>query len=181
MTPIKNFPQSPPPGLVDALAAAGIDYRNEGGVWLASDAHAAELIAATYNPEAHVKREKAALLAELRWQRETSGFMFQPEKADRPYRFKSTRDAMPPILALAVFALMGNAKPRRWKTDEVDEKGNAIFVTIEAQDIGPFAEAFGAHVEAAFIEEETKGAQVKDADWRDVEPITIEAAIADKA
>jgi len=181
MISIKNYPDRPPPGLNEAVEAAGITLRNHGGVWEASDPDAAALIAATFNPEAHIKAEKAAELAEARWRKETGGFMFQPKGADRPYRFKSTRDAIGPILALPVFALLGITTSRRWKTDEVDEKGNAIFVTIEAQDFAPFATAFGAHVEAAFAEEEAKGAQVKDADWRDVGAITIEAAIADKA
>jgi len=182
MKQVPNIPQRPPPGLIEAIEAEGIGIKNgDHDLWYATDEKRAAEIAETFDPTAHVKAEKAVELAEARWRKETGGFMFQPKGADRPYRFKSTRDAMGPILALPVFALIGITTSRRWKTDEVDEKGNAIFVTIEAVDFAPFATAFGAHVEAAFAEEEAKGAQVKSADWQDVAAIKIEAAIADKA
>ena len=180
MNPIKEFPQSLHPGLVEALHAAGIELWNDGGVWKSNEPEAAQLMAATFNPEGYVKAEKAKELAEARWLKETGGFWFQPGRADRAYRFKSTRDAVAPVLALPVFAMAGITKSRRWKTDEVDAAGHPIFVTIEAADFVPFATAFGAHVEAAFVEEEEKNAQAKAADWRDADAIKIEAAVAEK-
>ncbi len=46
MTPIKNFPHPVPPGLTVAIEANGIVLVNEGGVWKANDATAAEAVRA---------------------------------------------------------------------------------------------------------------------------------------
>lgn len=175
MTPIKNFPDPMPPGLNTAIEAHGILLRNHGGVWEASDAAAAEAVIAAYDPTPYAKTEKAAELADARWQRETGGFMFQPIGADRPYRFVSTREAMGPVMG-AVLALQAGVfpDPTQWKTAE------GVFVPITAADVLPLYKAFAAHVAAAFTEEATKQAQVKDAPWQDVGAITLEAAAADK-
>lgn len=174
MTPIKNFPNPMPPGLNTAIEAIGIILINEGGVWKASDAAAAEAVIASYDPAPYAKTEKAAELADARWQKETGGFMFQPSGADRPYRFVSTREAMGPVMG-AVLALQSGVfpDPTQWKTAE------GVFVTITAADVLPLYKAFAAHVAGAFAEEATKQAQVKDAAWQDVGAIAIEAAAAD--
>lgn len=175
MTPIKGFPDQPPPGLTDAIEAAGIILVNEGGTWKANDPVAAEKIAATYDPTNHVRAEKSAQLADERWQKETGGFMFQPSGADRPYLFVSTREAMGPVMG-AVLAVQSGVfpDPTMWKTAEP----GAVFVPITKADVVPLFKAFAAHVAGAFAEEAQKQDAVKSADWKDVGAIAIEAAPA---
>lgn len=177
MTPIKGYPQSPPPGLNEAVEAAGIVLVNESGVWKASDPVAAEKIAATYDPTDHVRAEKSAQLADERWQRETGGFMFQPSGADRPYLFKSTREAMGPVMG-AVLAVQSGVfpDPTMWKTAEP----GAVFVPLTAADVLPLFKAFAAHVAASFAEEAQKQDTVKSVPWQDAVAVAIEAAPADK-
>jgi hypothetical protein len=168
MKPIKNFPDPSPPGLTLAIEASGILLVNEVGVWKASDAAAAEVIIATYDPTSFAKAEKSSELANLRWQKETGGFIFQPSGVDRPYRFVSTREAMGPVMG-AVLALQAGVfpDPTQWKTAE------GIFVPITAADVLPLYKAFAAHVAGAFAEEATKQAQVVAAPWEDVGAISI--------
>jgi hypothetical protein len=187
MTPIKNYPNPPPPGLNGAVEAAGIPIRNEGGIYVVgttghtptetemAQANAAMAIAAAYDPTAHVKAEKAAELAEDRWRKETGGFMFRPVKADRPYRFISTREAMGPVMG-AVLALQSGVfpSPTLWKTAE------GVFVEITEADVVPLFKAFAAHVAAAFTEEATKRDAADKAPWEEVGDIKIEAVAAIK-
>lgn len=168
MTPIKNFPDPMPPGLNLAIEAAGIILVHMDAGWVASDAEAAEAVIASYDPTPYAKTEKAAELADARWQKETGGFMFQPSGADRPYRFVSTREAMGPVMG-AVLALQAGVfpDPTQWKTAE------GVFVTITAADVLPLYKAFAAHVAAAFAEEAVKQKQVEQAPWEDVGAISI--------
>jgi len=174
MNPIPGYPQPPPPGLTEAIEGAGLYLKNIGGVYHSNDPDAAAQIAASYDPERHVKAEKTAELADTRWQKETGGFMFQPSGADRPYRFVSTREAMGPVMG-AVIALQNGVfpDPTMWKTAE---KG-AVFVPITAADVIPLYKAFAAHVAGVFAEEATKQQQVKDAPWQDVGDISIDSVI----
>lgn len=175
MQPIPNFPDQPPPGLTSAVEAVGIVLVCERGTWMASDPVQAEAIAAAYDPTEHVKIEKRAELADLRWQKETGGFMFQPAGAPRAYRFVSTREAMGPVMG-AVLAVQVGAflDPTLWKTAEGE------FVPIAATDVVPLFKAFAAHVSASFAEEADKENQIKAATWEDAASITIEAAPAEK-
>lgn len=168
MTPIPSYPNPPPPGLNEAIEAAGIILINQGGVWKASNAAQAAAIAAAYDPTEYVKREKRAELADTRWQRETGGFMFQPIGAARAYRFVSTREAMGPVMG-AVLAVQTGVfpDPTMWKTAEGE------FVPITAADVVPLFQAFAAHVAAEFAQEAEKIEEVKAAKWEDVDAIRI--------
>jgi len=171
MKPVLNIPQRPPPGLVEAIEAAGIIIVNgDHDLWYASDEKRAAEITDTFDPTAHVRAQKAEELAEARWRKETGGFMFQPVKADRPYRFVSTREAMGPVMG-AVLALQSGVfpSPTLWKTAE------GVFVEITEADVVPLFKAFAAHVAAAFTEEATKLDAADKAPWQDVGAITIDA------
>jgi hypothetical protein len=176
MKHVPNIPQRPPPGLIEAIEAEGIGIKNgDHDLWYATDEKRAAEIAETFDPTAHVKAEKAAELAEARWRKETGGFMFQPVKADRPYRFISTREAMGPVMG-AVLALQSGVfpSPTLWKTAE------GIFVEITEADVVPLFKAFAAHVAAAFTEEATKRDAADKAPWEEVGDIKIEAVAAIK-
>jgi hypothetical protein len=175
MKQIPNYPNPPPPGLNETVEAAGIILVNEGGLrWLASDPDKAQAIADAYDPSVHVKAEKAAELADARWQKETGGFMFQPSGADRPYLFVSTREAMGPVMG-AVLAVQSGVfpDPTMWKTAEP----GAVFVPITTADVVPLFKAFAAHVAGAFMDESVKQQAVKDErDWMKISPIKIDVA-----
>jgi hypothetical protein len=64
LSEIRDIPESPPDGLVEALEAAGITVLREGPVWKVSDATAARAIASAHNPLPALKRERLARLDE---------------------------------------------------------------------------------------------------------------------
>ncbi len=171
---VKNYPAVPPPGLNEAVEAAGIFIHNEGGIWKSSNQERAEQIAALFDPADYVKSEKRAELADARWRKETGGFMFQPSGADRPYLFVSTREALGPVMG-AVLAVQAGVfpDPTMWKTAEP----GAVFVPITAADVVPLFKAFAAHVAGAFLEESQKQQAVKaETDWTKIPPIKIDVA-----
>jgi len=177
---VPNYPNPPPPGLNAAVEAAGIQLRNYGdNEWQATDPDGAQAIADAFDPINYVKETKAAELADARWQKETSGFMFQPAGADRPYLFKSTREAMGPVMG-AVLAVQSGVfpDPTMWKTAEP----GAVFVPITAADVLPMFKAFAAHVAAAFLDESVKQQSVKNEQaWTKIPPIKIDVAAVEAA
>lgn len=168
--PIPNYPNPPPPGLNRAVEAAGIHLRNYGdNEWQGTDPDGAQAIADAFDPSAHVKEQKAAELADTRWQKEVGGILYQPELENRAYRFKTSRESMGPILGAMIAIQQGVLpQPLRWKTDE------GLFVSLTGKDVVELFKMFAAHVNAAFAEEDAKQQQVADeTDWTKIIDIKI--------
>lgn len=71
---VPGYPNPPPPGLNQAVAAAGVHLYNEGGIWMASDPIAAATIAASYDPAPFVVGSQMAAAADARWTRMSGGY-----------------------------------------------------------------------------------------------------------
>jgi hypothetical protein len=164
MKPVAGLPQRPPPGLVDAIEAAGILLVNgENDQWLASDAAAAEAVIAAYDPMPYAVTEAKAALADYRWTVETGGVMFQGHPVI------TTRDAQGTITAAFLAAQAGQFPPgTRWKA------ADGVFFDMTAQSMAQLYATVAGHVQTCFARESQLVALIDAAaTWEEVLAIDV--------
>lgn len=166
-----NLPETPPYGLVEAIEASGIAMNRRAGVWFASDAAAAEAIAAAHDPLPPAKAARLADLAAYRYEQEVGGVDVQGVRID------TSREARNNLTGTVAAAQMAADAGRLFA---VQWKGlGGGFVTLAAADLRGLGLAVATHVAACFACEAAVAAQI--AALTDVETVLrfdIEAAWA---
>ena len=163
MTPIKNYPNPPPPGLTEAIESVGLLLVNADGVWTANDAVAAEAIAASYDAKPYVVAQQKTALANHRWGVETGGVMFGTHPVH------TTREAQGTLTA-ALLAVSAGAYPAntQWKA------ANGEFFALPANQVASLYATVAGHVQACFAREAALVAQIEAATtWEEAAAIDI--------
>jgi hypothetical protein len=166
-----NLPETPPYGLVEAIEACGIAMNRRAGVWFASDAVAAEAIAATHDPLPPAKAARLADLAAYRYEQEVGGVDVQGVRIDTSREARNNMAGA--VVTAQLVAAAGQTFAVQWKGM------NGAFVTLSAADMGSLGVAVATHVAACFACEAAVAAQI--AALTDVETVLrfdIEAAWA---
>jgi len=140
-----NIPEAPPFGLVEAIEAAGLSIGRRGGVWFASDAAAAEAIAATHDPLPAAKAARLADLAAYRYEQEVGGVDVLGVRIDTSREARNNLTGAVVTAQLAVAA--GQAFDVKWKGMD------GAFVTLSAADMGSLVVAVATHVANCFARE----------------------------
>lgn len=165
MTLIKDFPNPVPPGLTLAIEANGINLVNEGGVYKATDAAAAQAVIDAYDPMPYATTEAKAALADHRWKVETGGVVFMGHPVS------TTRESQGTITAAFIVA-QGGQLP-----NGVGWKGlDGAFFHITPQQVAQLYATVAAHVQACFAREAELVALIDAAQtWEEVAAIDVTA------
>jgi hypothetical protein len=147
-----NLPETPPFGLVEAIEAAGVSLNRRAGVWYASDAAAAEAIAAAHDPLPPAKASRLADLAAYRYEQEVGGVDVQGVRIDTSREARNNLTAAVATAQLAADA--GQPFSVQWKGL------NGGFVPMAAADLRSLGLAVATHVAGCFANEGAVAAQI---------------------